>query len=78
VLDPEIEDAEDVRMRERGDRLRLALESRVRGRIGGERSRQNLDGDVAIQLRVTRDRLPSSRRCRAGKRFRTGRAACQL
>ena len=54
VLNPDIEDAEDVRMRERGDRLRLALESRARGRIDGKRGRQNLEGDVAMQFRVTR------------------------
>ena len=54
VLDPDIEDAEDVGMRERGDRLRLALEARARGRIGGQRGRQNLEGDVAIEFGVPR------------------------
>ena len=39
-------------MRERRDGLRFALESRERGRIACERRRQDLDGDVSIELRV--------------------------
>ena len=39
-------------MRERGDGLRLALEARAAIRIVGERRRQDLDGDVAVEPRI--------------------------
>ena len=39
-------------MRQRGDGLRLALESGEAFGIGGDRSRQDLDRDVAIEARV--------------------------
>ena len=41
-------------MRQRRDRLRLALEPRQRVGIRGERLRQHLDRDVALELRVPR------------------------
>ena len=41
-------------MVQRGERLRLALEPGDPVRIGGERVGQDLDGDVAIEPRVTR------------------------
>ena len=41
-------------MRERGDRLRLPLEAPRNSGVGGERRRQNLDRDVAIEPRVAR------------------------
>ena len=53
-LGTEVEDREDVGMRERGDGLRFALEPLERGRITGERRRQYFDGDVAIELRIAR------------------------
>ena len=52
AIDAEIEDAQDVRMREGCDRLRFALETCERHRIGSQRLRHDLDGDVAIQFRV--------------------------
>ena len=42
----------DVRMIERGQRLRFAREAGESIMIGGERVRQDLQGDVAIELRV--------------------------
>ena len=41
-------------MRERGDGLRLALEARERVRVVGDGRGQDLDGDVAVELRVAR------------------------
>ena len=46
--------ARDVRMVERRERLRFALEAREPLRIGGERGRQDLDRDVAIELGIAR------------------------
>jgi hypothetical protein len=51
---PEIEDREDVGMRKRGYRLRLALEPRERVRIARDRDRQHLDRNLALELRVPR------------------------
>jgi hypothetical protein len=48
----EIVNGEDVRMRERRDGHGLALEPRAGVGVGGEAWRKDLDGDVAIQLRV--------------------------
>ena len=45
---------DDVRMIERRGGARFALESRASIGIGGERLRQNLDRDVASELRVSR------------------------
>ena len=42
----------DVRMVERRQHLRFALETRESLRVGGEEVRQNLDGDVTVQPRV--------------------------
>ncbi len=42
----------DVRMIERGERLRFALEARETLGVIGERRRQNLQGHVAAELRV--------------------------
>ena len=47
-------DDRDVRMVERGQDAGFALEPCETVRIGGERLRQDLDRDVAIELRVTR------------------------
>jgi hypothetical protein len=48
----EIEDREDVRMRERGHGPGLAPEARQRIRVLGEVAGQHLDRDVAAELRV--------------------------
>src|SRR5262249_23094477 len=48
---PEIVDADDVRVRERGHGLRLALES-CQSVWQRRRRRENFDSDVAIQLRI--------------------------
>ena len=48
----EIEDRQDVRMRERRDRLGLALEARQRVGVGGEMRRQDLDRHLAVELGV--------------------------
>ena len=47
-------DVSDVRMVQRGQRLRLALETRKAIRIVRERLGQDLDRDVAIELGITR------------------------
>ena len=44
----------DVRMIQRRERLRFALEPREPLGIGGERLGQDLDRDVATELRVAR------------------------
>ena len=44
----------DVRMVQRGDRPRLTIESLAELRIRGERFRQDLDRDRALQPRVAR------------------------
>jgi len=48
----EVEDREDIGMREGGDRFCLALEPRQRVRIGGDRRWKNLDRHVAIELPI--------------------------
>ena len=50
----EIVDAKDVGVGERGDRLRLSLESSERLRIGRELFRQDLDRDLPFQPGVSR------------------------
>ena len=52
VLRPEVEDREDVRMRERRDRLRLALEPGQRLGIGRDGERQDLDRHVPVELLI--------------------------
>ena len=52
VVDARVEDADDVRMRERGDGLRFALEPRPPIGVGGERGRQDLDRHVTLEPRV--------------------------
>jgi hypothetical protein len=47
-------DLRDVRVVERREHFRLALEAREAVVIGGELVGQDLEGDVAFQLRVTR------------------------
>ena len=47
-------DLRDVRMIQRGERLRFALEARQAVGVGRERLGQDLDRDVAIELRVAR------------------------
>ena len=54
VLRSEVEDRQDVRMRERRDGLRLALEPGERVRIGGDGLREDLDRDVPVELPVPR------------------------
>lgn len=57
-------DREDARMREGGDGLRLGLELGLGARVGRHALRQDLQGDVAVQLRVPRtvdDTHPTSR-----------------
>ena len=49
---PDIEEAQDVRMRERGDRLRLPLEPGERHRVARQRRRENLDRHFPVQPRV--------------------------
>src|SRR5262249_52236162 len=50
----DVVDGEDVRVRQRRDRLRLALEARERVGIGGQLRDEDLDGDVAIEPRIAR------------------------
>ena len=45
-------DRADVRMIQRGEHARLALEAREARRVAGHRARQDLDGDVAPELGV--------------------------
>ena len=47
-------DRRDVRMIQRRERLRLALEPRHAFGVGGERVRQDLDRDLAAERRVRR------------------------
>ena len=47
-------DLRDVRMVERREDLRFALEPGQAIRIGGESFRQDLQGDIAVELRVVR------------------------
>ena len=47
-----VQDA-DVRVIERRDCPRLALEALTQLRVGGQRTREDLDGDAAIEPRVT-------------------------
>ena len=61
-------------MRERGDGLGFALEPREGRRVRGERVRQDLDRDVAIQLRVARAvHLAHPAGAERGRSPRTGR-----
>ena len=53
-LGTEVEDGQDVRMRERRDRFRLALEPSQRVDISCDRLREYLDCDVPVQLPVPR------------------------
>ena len=54
LLDAEVEDLDDVRVRERGGRARLALEAREPALVVGERVRHQLDRDLAVQRLVAR------------------------
>ena len=58
VRDPavvaEVEDGQDVRVRERGDRLGLPLEALQGGRVPRQVGRQDLQRHVAVELRVAR------------------------
>jgi len=45
-------DGGDVRMVQRGDHTRLALEAGQPARVGGERARQDLDRHIATEFRV--------------------------
>ena len=54
VLVSEVEDREDVLVRQRRDRLRLPLETGERVGIRGDGLGKNLDRDVPIELRVPR------------------------
>ena len=50
----DVEERADVRMLQRRDGARFALEALAQLRVGGERVGQDLDGDGAIEPRVTR------------------------
>jgi hypothetical protein len=50
VCAAEVVNRQNARMRQRRDRERLTSESSEPLRIGGEGVRQNLDGDIALQL----------------------------
>ncbi len=52
ALFPDVEEGEDVRMREGGDGLRLLLETGKGARVVRDDLGQNLDGHVAAQPRV--------------------------
>ena len=54
ALEPDVVQREDVRMAQRGNGARLALEAGHRIRVGGKRRRQHFEGDVAAQPRVAR------------------------
>jgi hypothetical protein len=54
VCAPEVVDRENAGMRQRGDRLRFALEARDTIGIGRELPGQDLDRDKPIQLRIAR------------------------
>ena len=54
VLVTHVVERADVRMGERRDGLRLAVETRAELRIGGERARQHLQRDRTIETRVGR------------------------
>ncbi len=54
VVSAGVMNGEDVRVRERGDRLRLAFEARAPFGIAGEACGQDLDGDVTVEPRVVR------------------------
>ena len=54
ALVAELEDRDDVRMRERRDGQRLTLEARERLRVGRRGRRQHLDGDIAMEPEVAR------------------------
>jgi hypothetical protein len=77
VLRAEVVDREDVRVRQRGDRLSLALEARERVRIRRQVRRKDLDRDVASS-RVARGRPRPSRRCPEARRSDLTRDAFRL
>ena len=54
LVGAEVMDREDVRMRQRRNRLRFALEPRQSVCIRRERLRQDFDRDVAVELLVPR------------------------
>ena len=54
VVRAEVEDREDVRVRERRDGLGLALEAGQRVGVRRQVRREDLDGHLAIELRVAR------------------------
>jgi hypothetical protein len=53
VLMADVEQRANARVAERGDRARFTIEAISQPRIGSERRRQDLDGDGAIEPRVT-------------------------
>ena len=50
---PEVKNGDDVRMREGGDSFGLTFEAGVCGRLAREFGGENLDGDGAIEPRVS-------------------------
>jgi hypothetical protein len=54
ALVPDVVERADVRMVQRRDRLRLALEPRLELRVRRKVARQNLDRDLALEPRVLR------------------------
>ena len=54
VLLPDVEQRADVRVRQRRDGAGLALETLAGGRVAGQVRRQDLEGDGAVQARISR------------------------
>jgi len=54
LVEPGVVHRENVRMRERGDGLRLTLETRAPIRIARKPDGQDLDGDITLQSRIAR------------------------
>ena len=76
LIDASIVDRHDVRVLERFGASRLPQETLEQGRVPGERSRQNLEGDlVAASRRGPPGRPSSSRRCRAAAECDSSRSA---
>ena len=68
----------DVRMVQRGEDFRFALESGHPFRVSRERLGQDLDGDVAIEPRVARPiHFAHAAGAERRRRSRTGRGGCR-
>ena len=79
ALPTDVMERADVRMRERGNRARFALEPLAELRISSEGFRKDLDGDDAIEARVAGACRPRPcRRPRGRRGSRTGRGGRQV